>query len=73
MGATKEILDFFDEETLEILIGSKSKLSIEFDPEINGNDGVKFKNKEVDSLLVKSLGSCKYTDLVLPLTLLNIR
>lgn len=67
MAASKEILDFFNEQTFTSLIGRESNLTIDFDPEISKNDGMKFNNKEVDSLDVKTLGEGTYNEDILQL------
>lgn len=64
-GANPQILAFFTEETVTKLIGSPSLLKIEFDPEINGNDNIKFiDNSKLDELNVLTLGTGKYTEII---------
>lgn len=73
MAASQKILDFFTPERLRILTGSESPAKIEFDHTIKRPVWLKFKNKEVDSLDVKSIGLCSHSDIVVPLTLLNAK
>ncbi len=71
MAASQKILDFFNRKTFENLIGTKSNLSIDFDPVINAKDGIKFNNKGEDSLKIDTIGLCKFTHIVAPLSLIN--
>ncbi len=73
MAASQKILDFFNPTRLRILNGSESPVTIEFNHTVTRPDWLKFKNKEVDSLKVKSIGLCSHPDIVAPLTLLNAK
>ncbi|MBX7227740.1 MAG: hypothetical protein K1X55_17020 [Chitinophagales bacterium] len=68
MDTTNEILDFFSKRTtIKALIGKEAILSIEFDPIINKDDGIKFKNREVDSLEVETLGKAIHSNIIIPI------
>lgn len=68
MEASNKILDFFkDPKTIRALIGKEAKLSIEFDPIINKDDEIKFKNREVNSLEVETLGKAIHFNITIPM------